>query len=316
MTGDKIVESTANAAHGIYGSIPVTTGTTYTFSAYVKYAGRYIQLATGGGFVANGYANFDLINGVVTAYGAGATSYGITPVGNGWYRVTLTVPTFITGSGNPNIIPINSPTAGAAASYTGDGYSGVYVWGAQLEAGSFATSYIATTSSSVTRNADVGTMPVGNSWYNYNQGTQYIESQNLYNATQFAGTGAAFYTAYRNNVFMLQARRDALSYPSQNLVIQSNGVLYTPTSGTINNNGNPNLYYKYAGAMQSGNSNMTMDGAAPNLSSTTFTFAPPTPTTLGFGVDPYAYGTFCGHISKFAYYPKRLSDAELQEMTE
>ena len=45
-------------------------------------------------------------------------------------------------------------------SFTGDGTSGVYLWGAQIEAGSFASTYILTTTTAVTRNATVGNYPV------------------------------------------------------------------------------------------------------------------------------------------------------------
>jgi hypothetical protein len=63
--------------------------------------------------------------------------------------------------------------------YTGDGYSGIYIWGAQLEAGAFPTSYIKTEASQVTRSADSASMTGTNfsEWYRQDEGTVYVCSQ-------------------------------------------------------------------------------------------------------------------------------------------
>lgn len=163
LTADMVVEdTTATASHFIQRiSAAVTTGEVYTCSFYAKPAGRNVVqlvLATST-YGTAAYANFDLVNGVVSAVGSGAFKARMTPAKNGFYRCELTGTTI---SGSANACSVSLCTDGGAArfqEYTGDGASGALVWGIQFEKHAFATSYIPTTTAAVIRAADVATVP-------------------------------------------------------------------------------------------------------------------------------------------------------------
>lgn len=128
--------------------VPVTVGTTYTVSAYVKYINqRYMNIVNEDGWTGGMAATFDLAN-VTASVSANVAAATITSVGNGWYRIAATyvpVPSGIT-YWNPQPIRIGR--------YDGTNYSSsqVYIWGAQLEASSAPTIYqpIAATNTLVT----------------------------------------------------------------------------------------------------------------------------------------------------------------------
>jgi hypothetical protein len=180
-TFPKIVDNTANSSHFILQNHTVTSGIAYTFSVYAKRIGRDLQMCFGSSDVTGDpYANFDLTNGVVSATG-GTITARIELFKNGIYRCSATVTSAVAISFGCILANINSITATRLQTYTGDNTSGVCVWGAQLEAGAFATSYIPTEASALTRNADVATMTGTNfsDWFNASEGTLATTGQTI-----------------------------------------------------------------------------------------------------------------------------------------
>lgn len=148
LTADTLIADTSNGQHRVDQSILGISGTTYTFSVYAKQKEySYISLRTGNGSL----INFNVELGTILNSAAGVTAL-IEEAGNGWYRCSVTqeLTTSSTMFSRINIYDFSS-----GVNFTGDGTSGIYIWGAQLEQGSTATSYIPTTGAAVTRNADV-----------------------------------------------------------------------------------------------------------------------------------------------------------------
>jgi hypothetical protein len=180
VTADTLAEDTTTAGHGyLDASASVVSGTTYTFSVYLKAGTATIAQLTGRATsfgAANNWANYDLVNGVVGAKGS-TTTASIQSVGNGWYRCVATCAATSTTTGGFAISFVdNDINAGRFPSYTATNKN-LYAWGAQLEAGSFPTSYIPTTTATVTRSADVASISGSNfsGWYRADEGTLYAE---------------------------------------------------------------------------------------------------------------------------------------------
>ena len=158
QNADLVLETTATSNHAaVSGLININSGTSYTFSTYAKNgSGGRGLLQIGAyqltGAFQDGFVNFDLINGTITRQ-TQATGK-IENIGNGWYRCSMSFASTLTVAERINLTLINSPTAVFAPVYTGDTSKGLYLWGAQVEASSYATSYISTTSASSTRIAD------------------------------------------------------------------------------------------------------------------------------------------------------------------
>jgi hypothetical protein len=122
LTADTLTENTATSGHNIYRLNPAPTGIQYTYSVFAKANGRtQITLEQESG----GNARFTL-TGSGTAVALGANTATITAVGNGWYRCTNT----FTPTGGYGIY-LNLFN-GSTTNYTGDGTSGVFLWGADL----------------------------------------------------------------------------------------------------------------------------------------------------------------------------------------
>jgi hypothetical protein len=139
FNAQKMMENTGGGTHRVQQGFTSVTGVTYTFSCYAKAAERtWVYLYDD---MANGYAFFNLANGTVGTVAAGWSSASITSVGNGWYRVSATVTEAAGALGNQLI---GLGTADNTFNYTGDGNSGVYIYGAQLSNSASLDPYVPT----------------------------------------------------------------------------------------------------------------------------------------------------------------------------
>jgi len=139
-TADKLVETAVTGRHIITSSsFTFVAGVDYAYTIRVKAAERqYVQVSSSSQATSS-FANFDVSAGTKTA---GTTGFGsIAPDANGFYEITIQF-TAAGGSGTISVDALTNPTAGRGlGSYTGDGTSGILIWGAQLELGPTATNY-------------------------------------------------------------------------------------------------------------------------------------------------------------------------------
>lgn len=156
-TADLVLNTTANNIHIIYRQYVTSVNTTYTYSIYVKDNSiNFIRVGMSNGSNES-YIDVNLTNNSTANLTNGASwsnsNFSIKNNNNGYKRLMFTS-TKISGS---SVIPfIYLCSSMGVISYTGTGTKGVYLWGGQLEVSSNASSYIPTTSVSVTRPADIG----------------------------------------------------------------------------------------------------------------------------------------------------------------
>jgi hypothetical protein len=303
LTGDKLVESVSTTIHRVVQQVTTSATATNTGSVYIKAAERtQVNLAliesTGTHFY---QAVFDLNTLGISAGGSGTftnTATSITSVGSGWFRCSVTA---AFGSGTAVRLAIDTAASGSAIT-TGDGTSGLYIWGAQLEAGAFPTSYIPTTTAAATRAADSAVVTPISSFYNQSEGTLFGEARLARQATGF--TPILFIGNSGNHVDIRYRATAATGFfVTVNLV--DAGVTFNGGSAIA-----ANAIARAIGAYKANDFAFSQNGeAAQVVSSGTL----PNPTQLGVGSDTGTF--FNGHIRKLAYWPKRLSDTLLQQLT-
>jgi hypothetical protein len=134
LTADSLIENTATATHSMSSAFTAISSS-YTVSIYAK-ANQRSWLNISWLSTANASAYFNLSNGTLGTVGSAATAT-ITSVGNGWYRCTMTA-TLVAGA---NTLAYYLASADNTLTYTGDGVSGIYLWGAQSVEGTAALPY-------------------------------------------------------------------------------------------------------------------------------------------------------------------------------
>jgi hypothetical protein len=138
-TADKLVENTAFGAHQVFVSFTFAVNVAYSWSVYAKAAERswlWVNAQDG----SDNRTWFDLANGAVGTNSAGNAA-SITSVGNGWYRCSVSRTT----AASSGFFAAGLATADNTATYTGDGASGAFIWGADLRPASQATGLIGPT---------------------------------------------------------------------------------------------------------------------------------------------------------------------------
>jgi hypothetical protein len=168
LSAFKLIEDSSIGGHFMYRSITSTTvGNDYTASICVKKGERdYFVLGT----QTSKDAYFNLSTGVIKSSNNYLSSK-ITDLSNGYYICSIT---WVATSTSESIYMYNSAD-GITRNYQGDGTSGVYIFGAQLEQNSYPTSYIPTSGSAVTRVADVSDVSGVSSLIGQTEGTVFLD---------------------------------------------------------------------------------------------------------------------------------------------
>jgi hypothetical protein len=300
-TADKLAEDSSTGSHLVSQNITYGVGA-YTASLFAKKAERdWVRVLFFDGTTTFS-AFFNLNTGVVgTVTGTGASA-AIQSVGNGWYRCLVTATTAAgAGSFAPRVA-----LADNNSSYTGSTGSGIFIWGAQLEAGAFATSYIPTTTTALTRNADVASMTGTNfsSWFNEKEGTLFVEAATAAAADVFV---FADINSGATNNFIRQSTSSAGT--TVQLVVQVLGST-TASPGVAVTLGSVR---KAAGAYKVDSVQQAVNGTLGTEDTT---------ATIPTGMSQMNLGSRAGSlndsqvwIARITYYPTRLTNAQLQALT-
>jgi hypothetical protein len=260
-----------------------------------------VQLRFGAAAAANGFANFDLNAGTIGTIGAGLSAASITPAGNGWYRCTITGTTTAAVGSNLGFYVVTDATASNGQSNTLN--TSLFLYGAQIEVGSFATSYIPTVASTVTRDPDTAVMTGADftSWYNYNEGSIAVT------ASSFRGTaGGARNFQFDNgtNEYVIGTFGDILLFLNDDAVPFSIEITPTPPvplDGTV---------YKFASAWKANDFASVTTGA---VGTNTGAPMPSNISQLLLG-SATGGGNLNGHLRNIVYYSTRLTNTQLRAL--
>jgi hypothetical protein len=288
LTADTITVSAGTPS--LYRAVACTASTLYTFSFYIK-----IGTLTPSDFK---FAVRDDTNGVFIAENIVPN---VTPVTTEWRRVTYT---FTTPVGCVLVRPYLMRYSYLAAGT-------IYLWGAQLEAGSFPTSYIPTVAASVVRSADLCSITGAafTGMYNNTESSIFVEGSSSGVGSGAFGTAAIFFDVALNavNRFTFLTTTGVL----QPQLSMSPTSYYAPStkSYTANATLKQSVGIK-AGVTSSSFLNNSAYSGGTNLATVATNF-----TALFIGSSSFNANLCNGHIKQIRYYKKRLPDVKLQTLT-
>ena len=308
-TADKLYQTASGSTgHIVSAQISTTVGTVFTGSVFIKadtfnnpiFAINFRN--SGGGSVGYFGRKIDLTNGSTSTGFSVPDSFLVTDFGNGWYKITVTQAAPANTVSVRLFIRLETTAANAA----------VFIWGAQLEEGGFPTSYIPTSGSTVTRSEDNASITGTNfsDFYNQDEGTVYV-SQKL----------KAVPDIDRNNLVYLINGGSQIDFFYN--VKKGYTNIFTFGDGGTNysrfQNGTDSTDTKTAWAYDVSGDDFKAyyDGIEATNETTNNTPSATSHTQLELGstASPASGTKYCGHIQQFIYYPTRLPNAQLQNLT-
>lgn len=301
-TADKLIPDTA-ATDGAFlqTGLTLSAAATYTFSIFAKTSGfDSLQLRIGDlSFTNSASVTYNTTTGAVESAAAvagtwTAASSTAKQYPGGWWRFTLTA-TATTNAGDRCTL-VNTDT--------GDAANGVLLWGAQIEAAAFASSYIPTTTAAVARNADVLTYPT-TGWLNAAAGTIYV---NFYVTLNLSANARVVHiddtTANERIVLTKRSTNTGQMFVTDGGMAQASFDAGSLTQNSAN---------QLAAVYEANDFAASLNGAAAVID-TSGTL--PTVTILRVGTDVTAGSECYGPIRRVAYYNARLPNATLQLLTD
>lgn len=304
---DKLVSNTTPSAyHYITQSIPkAASPITYTTSIFVKAAEQttFTLLLLDSPAVGLAGARFNTDGTVIgtpwVLGGFTAVSYAVQVLGNGWCRFSITA----TSNSDTSIRMQLTTESGGTATYTGDGTSGVYIWGAQLEAGSTASSYIPTTTTSLSRTSETATINGQNflNFYNQSEGTFVVTGDGATGGYLLMPTAVST----GNRLQLSVGGNSAFEFYSLAGGVATNSCQGATVPSVAN------TFATIAGAYKSGSFNAAINGTLPFGADKTGG-VPTDLTELRIG---YGFRAINGHIARITYYNERLPNWMLQALS-
>ena len=300
LTADLMQQATGTGFYILedYLTGTVLGSTTYTASFFVKHAGEDIIEfgvfdSTAGHM---GQADFQFSTETITLQNG--TSANFDAFGNGWYRVYVTFTSGPTLTSTRIRVLLN-----AGGSGTGDGTSGIYIWGAQLEAGSFPTSYIPTSGSTATRSADVASIPTSAFGFNPDKGTVVVDWSHFMTDDVAGGMAVGFDNGSSNERMWFYGNK---------------GQWIGSVGGVTSFNliaPNPADFVSHKAAAVYGLDDFALVVDAGSVLSDTLSGVPSVTAMRIGGTTATTLIFLNGHIKSIQYYPRRLTNAQLQELT-
>jgi hypothetical protein len=288
QTADKLILNNGSSAGNIVSSLVLISGTTYTYSCYAKAGERNVVRLRIIGIAGWASAAVNLSTGAVVS---NVGTVVVSDAGGGWYRIAVTATCDLTGT---NAVYVYDQTG-----TTGNGSNGFYIWGAQVEAGSFSTSFIPTVASQVTRTADVATMTSTNFSDWYSAGAGGVVARVLPSTVSGTRPALQFDDATANEVITLRG-----STTNPELVIVDGGAPQAQIdAGTIA----ANTAYNLGAAWNTDNCAAAVNGGA---AATDTAATIPTVTQARLGSDGTNY--LNGQLQTVRYWPQRIINAEVQ----
>ena len=304
-----LLTATASGSARVVQTFSFVSGTTYTYSCFAKAGNGFFGMTMENGGVASGVAVvWNVSTGAFSVSGSVGSGYtlqahNIENYGNGWYRCSMRVLLGSTVTGNIRVNTSNGTMSSVVVQ--SDNGNSVNVFGAQVETGSVATSYIPTTAAAVTRNADVINLSGAVSGcIGQTEGTIYaeVDVRNLGVETYFIriddGASTNIVSLRKLNT---NSVRSAITAPTTSGTINISSATFT--AGIL----------KIAFAYKSGEIALCVNGA--NLTANgTFTFGASF-NRVSVGSNITAGSELNDRIRSLAIYTTRLTNAEIQSLT-